>query len=90
MGHGMNAEEVLQSGQQIGQQTGQQSDSSYQSARARFESTLENARTSLRSAQDRSKDIMDSTQRYVRENPWQSVGIGAAAGLAIGYLLSRK
>jgi ElaB/YqjD/DUF883 family membrane-anchored ribosome-binding protein len=26
----------------------------------------------------------------VRDNPWQSVGIAAAAGLFIGFLLGRK
>ncbi|MBL2806453.1 DUF883 family protein, partial [Klebsiella pneumoniae] len=27
---------------------------------------------------------------YVRENPWTGVGIGAAVGLVLGVLLSRR
>jgi ElaB/YqjD/DUF883 family membrane-anchored ribosome-binding protein len=86
-----DAEELLRS---TGQQMSQQMDSSYQSARARFESTLQNAKTSLGGAQgkfaDQGKDAMEMTQKYVKENPWQSVGIGAIAGLVVGILLSRK
>ncbi|MDB5729562.1 MAG: hypothetical protein JWR25_2314 [Noviherbaspirillum sp.] len=82
-----DAEELLRS-------TGQQMDSTIQSARARFESTLQNAKTSLGGAQgklaDQGKDAMEVTQKYVQENPWQSVGIGAVAGVLIGILLSRK
>lgn len=30
------------------------------------------------------------TNRYVEDNPWQAVGIGAALGLLIGVLLGRR
>ncbi len=30
------------------------------------------------------------TDAYVHENPWKVIGIGALAGLAIGYLVSRR
>jgi ElaB/YqjD/DUF883 family membrane-anchored ribosome-binding protein len=30
------------------------------------------------------------TDGYVRENPWQVVGIAAAVGLAVGFLASRR
>lgn len=30
------------------------------------------------------------TDDYVRENPWQAVGIGAAGGLLLGLLLARR
>jgi ElaB/YqjD/DUF883 family membrane-anchored ribosome-binding protein len=32
---------------------------------------------------------VDSTERYVRENPWQSLGIAAGIGFFIGILVSR-
>jgi ElaB/YqjD/DUF883 family membrane-anchored ribosome-binding protein len=86
-----DAEELLRNS---GQQVGQQMDATYQAARERFQSTLQNARSGLGTAQDRmmssSKDMMETTHAYVQENPWQSVGIGAVAGLLIGFLLSRK
>lgn len=39
---------------------------------------------------DRAKDAADDADRYVRRNPWQSVGIAAGVGLVIGVLLSRR
>jgi len=30
------------------------------------------------------------TDEYVRDNPWRAIGVGAAAGLLIGYLVSRR
>jgi ElaB/YqjD/DUF883 family membrane-anchored ribosome-binding protein len=30
------------------------------------------------------------TDGYVRENPWQVIGIAAAIGLAVGFLVSRR
>jgi ElaB/YqjD/DUF883 family membrane-anchored ribosome-binding protein len=85
---------VIKDAEELLRGTGQQVDSTYQAARSRFESTLQNARTGLGTVQGRvtsgGKDMLDSTERYVNENPWQSVAIGAAAGLALGYLLSRR
>jgi ElaB/YqjD/DUF883 family membrane-anchored ribosome-binding protein len=30
------------------------------------------------------------TDDYVHENPWRAIGLGAVAGLVIGYLVSRR
>lgn len=82
-----DAEDLLRS-------TGQQMDDGYRLARARFESTLSSARSNLSDIEERvtesTRDAVESTQQYVKENPWQAVGIGAAAGLAIGLLIGRR
>jgi len=82
-----DAEDLLRS-------TGQQVDEGYRAARARFESTLSNARGSLSTLEGRvadgARDALDTTQQYVKENPWQAVGIGALAGLAIGLMIGRR
>jgi ElaB/YqjD/DUF883 family membrane-anchored ribosome-binding protein len=39
---------------------------------------------------DRAKRSARATDEFVTERPWQSVGIAAAAALAIGYLLGRR
>lgn len=31
-----------------------------------------------------------ATDGYVHENPWQSIGIGAAVGLVVGFLIARR
>ncbi len=39
---------------------------------------------------DGAKVAMDTTDQYVRANPWTAVGIAAAAGAIIGFLASRR
>jgi ElaB/YqjD/DUF883 family membrane-anchored ribosome-binding protein len=36
------------------------------------------------------KQAVKVTDDYVHENPWRSIGIGAAAGLLIGFLAARR
>ncbi len=83
-----DAEELLK------KNTGQQIDEGYQSARARFESTLKSAKTGLATVEDslvsRTKDAAYKTDKYVQEHPWQSVSVGAFAGLVAGLLLGRR
>ena len=38
----------------------------------------------------RAKHAAEVTDHYVHTNPWQSVGIGAATGLLVGFLLGRR
>jgi len=39
---------------------------------------------------DKGRKIVDNTDGYVRENPWQAVGVSAAVGVLIGMLIARK
>jgi ElaB/YqjD/DUF883 family membrane-anchored ribosome-binding protein len=39
---------------------------------------------------DSARQAARYTDTYVRDNPWRAIGIGAAAGLLIGYLVSRR
>ncbi|MBC8023169.1 MAG: DUF883 domain-containing protein [Burkholderiales bacterium] len=40
--------------------------------------------------QDGAKDAMDTTDAYVRSNPWRAVGISAAVGAFVGFLIARR
>ena len=40
--------------------------------------------------QRQAKDAMTAGDSYVREQPWQAVGIAAAAGLLVGFLIARR
>lgn len=86
-----DAEDLLRS---TGQQASQQADDTYRSARAKFEQTLQSAKSGLGTMQQtaaaKTKGAVTATDQYVKANPWQSVGIGAAAGLVIGFLLMRR
>jgi ElaB/YqjD/DUF883 family membrane-anchored ribosome-binding protein len=39
---------------------------------------------------DRARNTVKVADDYVREQPWQTVGVGAAVGLLIGFLLGRR
>ena len=82
-----DAEELLKNSEQ---QTGE----GFKSAKAKFESTLRNAKAEIARVEDivinRTKEAAKATDVYVKENPWQSAGIAAGVGLLIGLLISRN
>jgi ElaB/YqjD/DUF883 family membrane-anchored ribosome-binding protein len=39
---------------------------------------------------DRARETVKVADGYVREQPWQAIGITAAAGVLIGFLLGRR
>ncbi|MDR5802637.1 MULTISPECIES: YqjD family protein [unclassified Caballeronia] len=61
--------------------------------RTRLRDHVDSARSALEdaqaSAQTRYKTSVECTENYVRENPWQSLGIAAGAGFLIGLLVVR-
>lgn len=82
-----DAESWLRNG---GQLTGEE----LKAAKAKFEQTLSSAKTSLIAAEEtvveRTKVAAKATDEYVKDHPWTSVGLGAAVGVVIGLLISRK
>jgi ElaB/YqjD/DUF883 family membrane-anchored ribosome-binding protein len=65
-----------------------------QEARARAEESLRIARARLaqfeEDAMRHARDVANATDGYVRDNPWQSIGVAAGVGLLIGLLISRR
>jgi len=63
-------------------------------ARERIQDSLHNAKVKLAAAEDvivqRGKEAARATDDYVRENPWQAVGVAAGIGLVIGLLIGRR
>jgi ElaB/YqjD/DUF883 family membrane-anchored ribosome-binding protein len=39
---------------------------------------------------ERAKATAQATDNYVRENPWQVIGVATALGVALGLLINRK
>jgi len=74
--------------------TSTQTGEKIQEVRARAEESLRQAKARLSSLEDealrRAREVADATDEYVRENPWQSVGIAAGVGLLVGLLLARR
>lgn len=63
-------------------------------ARARITESLKVAKEKLAIVEDialdKAKAAARATDDYVHENPWAAVGIGAAVGLVVGMLISRR
>lgn len=85
---------VIADAEDLLKQTGHQAGEGFKVARDKFETTLESVKNELGHWEDqlvtRTKDAAHATDQYVKENPWQAVGVGAAVGLLIGLLVSRK
>jgi ElaB/YqjD/DUF883 family membrane-anchored ribosome-binding protein len=65
-----------------------------QEVRARAEESLRQAKQRLAAVEGaavaKAKEFAGATEDYVRENPWQALGIAAAAGMFLGLLLRRR
>jgi ElaB/YqjD/DUF883 family membrane-anchored ribosome-binding protein len=63
-------------------------------ARRRVQAALDSARARLKnvqgSATEMGEEAVRATETYVRENPWQALGIAAGVGLVLGMLLTRR
>jgi ElaB/YqjD/DUF883 family membrane-anchored ribosome-binding protein len=85
---------VMRDAEELLKATSAQTGEKIQEVRARAEESLRQARTRLDALEDealqRARELADATAGYVRENPWQSVGVAAGVGLLVGLLLSRR
>jgi ElaB/YqjD/DUF883 family membrane-anchored ribosome-binding protein len=82
-----DAEELLRA-------TASQAGEKVSAARERIQVSLATAKVKLTEAErallEKSKEAAKAADEYVRENPWQAVGVAAAAGLVLGVLISRR
>ncbi|WP_277187262.1 YqjD family protein [Caballeronia sp. BR00000012568055] len=64
-----------------------------ESLRTRLRDHVDAARTALDDAQASAKNRytqgIDCTEKYVKDNPWQSLGIAAGVGFLVGLIVSR-
>jgi ElaB/YqjD/DUF883 family membrane-anchored ribosome-binding protein len=56
-------------------------------ARVRAQAAIARARTV---AIEQGKQAAQTTDDYVRENPWAAIGVSAAIGLLVGLLIGRR
>ena len=82
-----DAEELLKA---TADQTGER----IAAARGKAEESLKAARARLDEQEAalmlKTKAVAKATEDYVKDNPWKSVGIAAAAGLVLGILAKRR
>ena len=63
-------------------------------ARARLQKSIAQTRerlsAGLHSVTEQGRQAASAADGFVRESPWQAVGVAALAGLAVGFLIARK
>ena len=55
-----------------------------------LDETLESLESLRASIATRATRAAKTAGDYVRENPWEAIGVGAAVGVLAGYLLGRR
>lgn len=55
-----------------------------------FKKAMESFSDAQETAREQSREVVQKTQEYVHENPWQTIGIAGVAGLLLGVLISRR
>ena len=82
-----DAEELLRA-------TAQQAGETVAAARARVQASMSGAKKRLAEVGDltavKAKVAAEAADEFVHEHPWQAVGIGAALGVILGMLISRR
>jgi ElaB/YqjD/DUF883 family membrane-anchored ribosome-binding protein len=82
-----DAEELLRA-------TANQAGEGAAAARARIQKNLQVVKERLVTAQtavvERTQQAAKVTDQYVHDNPWQSIGVFACAGVIVGMLIARR
>ena len=85
---------VLEDAEALLSATAGQAGERIQAARERAQETVRAARERLSDTQEevvrRARVAAKETDAYVRDNPWQAVGIAAGVAFIIGLLVSRR
>jgi len=85
---------VIRDAEALIKATAAQTGDKIQEVRSRAEESLARAKVRLSEAETealkQAREVADATEEYVRENPWQSIGIAAGVGLLLGVLISRR
>lgn len=86
--------EVLSEADALLKQATKESGEKANDLRAQVETKLRAAKLKLMDMQDdaldRAKATARATDEYVRDNPWQALGLAAALGVLVGLLMSRR
>lgn len=76
------------------QATAQVSGEGFAAERAKFSEKLKLAKARVVEAEQRvfekAKQAATATDHYVHDNPWTAVGVAAAAGMLIGFLVAKR
>jgi ElaB/YqjD/DUF883 family membrane-anchored ribosome-binding protein len=85
---------VLEDAEALLSATAGQAGERIQQVRARAEETVRAVRDRLATAQEdltrRAREALGDADEYVRENPWQAIGVTAGIAFLVGLLAGRR
>lgn len=85
---------VISDAEELLRATASQAGETLATARAKVRDSLDSAKAGLgplgEEAAEQARAAARAADDYVREHPWQAVGIAALAGIALGLLVSRR
>jgi ElaB/YqjD/DUF883 family membrane-anchored ribosome-binding protein len=85
---------VIQDTEELLKATASQAGDKVIAARAKIQESLDGAKDKLARlgevGVDKAKEAATATDNFVHEHPWKAVGIGAAVGVIVGMLISRR
>ncbi len=74
--------------------TANQTGEAASAARSRIQQSLHTVKSRMAEADaalmERTRQAAKVTDQYVHENPWQSIGVAACAGIVVGMLIARR
>jgi ElaB/YqjD/DUF883 family membrane-anchored ribosome-binding protein len=86
--------DVLAEAETLLKQAAKESGERASDLRSQVEAKLTSAKMRLQDLQDdaidRAKAAARVTDDYVRDNPWQAIGVAAAIGFLVGLVVSRR
>lgn len=61
-----------------------------EAAPGKFEAAKESIQEGVATVRDRSREVANATNSYVRDRPWTALGIAAVVGAVLGALSARR
>ena len=85
---------VVRDAESILRQKVQDAGEGYDEATERLSGSLTFAKDEIETVESSmvasSREAMESTDRYIRRHPWESIGVGVGIGLLLGLIVGRK
>lgn len=85
---------VIRDAESLLKATAAQTGETIQNARKRAEESVRQAKERLAGVEEealqRARALADEADVFVRDKPWQAVGVAAGLGLLLGLLISRR
>ena len=87
-------QQLMEDVEELARRVGDAADPELDSLRERMNATIASARDAIESRTEwprqRAREALNAGAAYVREQPWQVIGMASLLGIAIGVLVARR